>query len=314
MSSKTHHIWPERHRPKTIAECVLPSATKAMFQSYITQGDLPNLILVGSPGVGKTTAALAACNELDIQPLFINGSADGNIDTLRTTIREFAASIGFDGKRRMVILDEADYLNQNSTQPALRSLMEEFAQNCGFILTGNYGNRIIPALHSRASSITFDIPRAEKADLQQQAYTRLRRILKAENVQSDKDLVAEVVKAFWPDMRKMLSEMQKAVVDGVLTPAVLGQQANIQYDELFAALKTRDFKGVRTWVGQNADLDPPRFYRAVFDWAQTNVKPTSLASVIILTADYQYRHGMTMDTQIHITAYCTEVMGNAEFI
>ncbi len=305
--------WTEKYRPSTVADCVLPRDLKTTMQSFVAQGDLPNMILAGGPGMGKTTTAMAMCRELEITPLFINGSSDGNIDTLRTTITDYVSSIGFDGKRRMVIIDEADYLNINSTQPAMRALMEEYARNAGFILTCNYPQRILAALHSRSSSFVFAIPSDEKKELMAQTFKRLMYIFKAENVTADKDLVTQVVKRFWPDMRKMINECQKAVVDGVLTPGVLGQQANVQYDELYIALKKRDYRSVRNWIGQNVDLDPPRFYRTIFEWAHEHVTDQTLPNVIVLTADYQYRHSMALDSQVHLAAYCLEIMTAAQY-
>lgn len=306
-------LWVEKFRPQAIDDCILPADIKATAKSFVAQGDLPNMILAGGPGMGKTTLALAMCREIGVVPMFINGSEESGIDVLRTKIKDFAASLSFDGKRKYVILDEADYLNQNSTQPALRALMEEFAINCGFILTCNYANRIIPALHSRCTSISLNIPVDEKKALMVQTMERLQDILKSENVSFDEDILVKVVKRWWPDLRRMINEVQRSCINGVLTAAVLGQQADIQFDLLWKALKSRNYKEARTWIGQNADVDPPKFYRSVFDWLHENAEERTLPTLIILTADYQFRHLNAVDPHVHLAAYCLELMNHGEY-
>lgn len=306
-------LWVEKYRPRTVDDCILPDDIKTTAKSFVAQGDLPNMILSSGPGMGKTTLAMAMCRELGTIPMFINGSEEGGIDTLRTKIKDFAAALSFDGKRRYIILDEADYLNPNSTQPALRALMEEFAINCGFILTCNYANRIIPALQSRCTNISFAIPANEKKALMVHTLARLQHILRTEQVQADEDLVVQVIKRWWPDLRRMINEMQRACVNGVLTPAVLGQHADVQFEPLWKAIQSRNYKEARTWIGQYADIDAPKFYRSVFEWLHLHAEDACLASLIILTADYQYRHLNAVDPQVHLAAYCLELMHHGQY-
>lgn len=309
----TQFLWSEKYRPRTVEDCILPAHIKATAKSFVAQGDLPNMLLAGAPGIGKTTLAMAMCHELNATVLFINGSEESGIDVLRTKIKDFAAALSLDGKRKYVILDEADYLNPNSTQPALRGLMEEFAINCGFILTCNYPNRIIPALHSRCTSLLLSIPTEDKKKLMAKTASRLMYILKQEQVQAEEDLIVQVVKRWWPDLRRMVNEMQRACVDGVLTVGILGQNADVQYDALFKAIKSRNYKEARTWIGTYADIDAPKFYRTVFEWFHEHAEESSLASLIVLTADYQFRHLNAIDPHVHLAAYCLELMHNGQY-
>ena len=306
-------MWVEKYRPLTVNDCILPPDIKTTAKSFVAQGDIPNMILAGGPGMGKTTLALAMCRELNASTMFINGSEESGIDVLRTRIKDFAASLSLDGQRKYVILDEADYLNPNSTQPALRGLMEEFAINCGFILTCNYSNRIIPALHSRCTSISLVATPKEKKRLMLHTMERLQTILDAEGVAGDEDLLIRVVKRWWPDIRRMINEVQRACIDGRLTPGVLGESANIQFDAFWAALRGRMYKDARMWIGEHADIDPPQFYRTVFEWLHDNAEESTLPTLIILLADYQYKQLSAVDPQVHMAAFALEMMHNGKF-
>jgi DNA polymerase III delta prime subunit len=305
-------IWVEKYRPSRIDECVLPNDIKNTAKSFVAQGDLPHMLLMGSPGTGKTTLALALCRELDIIPLIINGSEERGIDVLRTKIIDFAAAMTFDGKRRCIIIDEADYLTPEA-QAGLRGVMEAYAVNCSFILTCNYSNRIIPALHSRCTGISFGIPPAEKKHLMVQTLARLQDMLVKEQVTASEDVLIQVIKRWWPDLRRMINEIQRACVNGELTPAVLGQQADVQFDPLWKALKTRNYKEARVWIGQYADIDPPKFYRSVFDWLHENAEDSHIPSLVVLTADYQYKHMNAVDPHVHLAAFCLELMHNGQY-
>lgn len=305
-------IWVEKYRPRTIDDCILPADIKNTAKSFISQGDLPHMLLAGPPGTGKTTLALAACRELDILPLIINGSEERGIDVLRTKIIDFAAAMTFDGKRRCIIIDEADYLTAEA-QAALRGVIEAYAVNCSFILTCNYSNRIIPALHSRCTGISFAIPAAEKKLLMVQTLQRLQFILDEEKVTASEDILVQVIKRWWPDLRRMINEIQRSCIDGVLTPAVLGQHADVQFDVLWKAITNKNYKDARAWIGSYSDIDPPKFYRAVFDWMHDHAEDNCLATLIVLTADYQSRHFNAVDPQVHLAAYCLELMHNGQY-
>lgn len=305
-------LWVEAYRPRTIDDCILPEHIKSSAKSFIAQGDLPHMLLSGTPGTGKTTLAMAMCRELDIIPMIINGSEERGIDVLRTKIMDFAAAISFDGKRRCIIIDEADYLTAEA-QAGLRGVMESMAINCTFVLTCNYANRIIPAIHSRCAAISFVIPPSEKKALMVQTLERLQSILTTEGITAKEEILVQVIKRWWPDLRRMINEVQRACVDGVLTPAALGQHADVQFEPLWKAFQTRSYKEARVWIGQYSDIDPPKFYRTVFDWLHEHAEDNYLPGLVILTADYQYRHLNAIDTQVHLAAFCLEIMNNAQF-
>lgn len=312
MAITEQFLWVEKYRPKKIEDCILPKAIKTSAQAFVAQGDLPNLLLAGGPGMGKTTLALALCAELGIDAQIINASDERGIDTIRTKIINYGSSISFDGKRRYVILDEADFLTPEA-QGSLRTTMETLAVNCGFILTCNHATRIIPALHSRCSVVNYAIPPDERTRLMAGMLKRLQFILAAENVQAEEKLLIGVIKKRWPDMRSMINAIQASVVDGAVAPTVLGSHADVQFDALWKAIRARDYGEVRKWVTEYQHIDAPTFYRAVFDWAHDVGEPNSIPAVVVLTADYQYRNQSAIDQQIHLSAYCLELMGHLQF-
>jgi replication-associated recombination protein RarA len=306
-------LWSESYRPRTVNECILPASIKATASSFVAEGDLPHMILAGTPGIGKTTLALAMCEELGATTLFINASDENGIDVLRTKIKDFAMALSFDGKRRYVILDEADYLNAHSTQPALRGMMDDYASNCGFILTCNYPNRIIAPLHSRCTSISLAIPADEKKKLMIQTADRLIHILTSEQITYDDALVVQIVKRWWPDVRRMVNEMQRSCVDGVLTPAVMGQQADVQYESLFKAIRGKNYREARQWIGTYGDIDAPKFYRTVFEWLHEYAVESTLPGLIVITDNFQTSHVNSIDAHVHLAAYCLELMHNGQY-
>jgi DNA polymerase III delta prime subunit len=306
-------LWVEKYRPKVVKDCVLPKDTKTTLEEFITQDDVPNLILTGGPGVGKTTAAKAMLNELGCTTIVINGSMNGNIDTLRTEIKNFASTISFDGKRKYVILDEADYLNPQSTQPALRNFMEEYSKNCGFILTCNYINRIIDPLQSRCSVIDFTIPKEHKQQQAADFFTRTCDILDKESVKYDKKVVAEVVKKYFPDFRRTLNELQRYSANGSIDTGILSSFTDKNIERLIETLKTKNFTAMRKWVGQNMDHEPARIMRQVWENSIDTMDPTSIPQLVVTLADYQYKAAFVADQEVNLVACLAEIMINCEY-
>lgn len=306
-------LWVEKYRPKTIGDCVLPDTLKSTFQQFVDQSNIPNLLLTGRAGVGKTTVARAMLEQLGCDYIIINGSMNGNIDTLRNEIREFASSISFSGGRKYVILDEADYLNPNSTQPALRNFMEEYSRNCGFILTANYRNRIIDPLHSRCSVIDFKIEKEDKPKMASQFFKRVSNILQKEGVDFEPAAVIEVVKKFFPDNRRILNELQRYSATGKIDSGILVNLSEDNLKELIKFLKQKSFSEVRKWVGENNDLDQTTFFRKLYDTASEYLKPNSIPMLVMTIADYQYKAAFVADHEINILACLTEIMAEGDF-
>jgi len=306
-------LWVEKYRPKTIEETILPIELKAVFQQFVDQQNIPNLILSGSAGVGKTTVARAMLEQLGCDYIVINGSMNGNIDTLRNEILNFASSVSLSGGRKYVILDEADYLNANSTQPALRNFMEEFSRNCGFILTCNFKNRIIEPLHSRCSVIDFKIGKKEMAKLAMQFMKRVANILNSENIEFDKAVVAEVIQKHFPDWRRVLNELQRYSATGKIDSGILANLQQVSIKELVSMLKEKNFSGLRKWVGENLDNDQNSIFRQLYDTASEFLPPTDVAQLVLILGKYQYQAAFVADQEINLMACLTEIMINLEF-
>lgn len=306
-------LWVEKFRPKTVQDCVIPSNLKKAFQQFVDNKEVPNLLLCGTAGTGKTSVARAMLEEIGCDYIIINGSMNGNIDTLRTDIKNFASTVSFTNSRKYVILDEADYLNANSTQPALRNFMEEFSKNCGFILTCNFKNRIIEPLHSRCSVVEFKITKEEKPKIAACFFKRVCNVLKSENVEYEEKVVAEVVTKHFPDFRRVLNELQRYSAVGKIDSGILANQFDSNIKTLFSSMKSKNFKEVRSWVNENSDIDASTFFRAIYDNASEAVKPQSLPQLIVTLADYQYKNAFVADTEINIMACLIEIMSEAEF-
>lgn len=306
-------LWVEKYRPKTIADTILPNSLKTVFQQFVDQGNIPNLILSGSAGVGKTTVARAMLEELGCDYIVINGSMNGNIDTLRNDIKSFASSVSLAGGRKYVILDEADYLNANSTQPALRNFMEEFSKNCGFILTCNFKNRIIEPLHSRCSVIDFIIPNAEKPRMAAHFFKRVLDILAKENVEYEQKAVAALIEKHFPDWRRVLNELQRYASTGKIDTGILSDLSSDNVLAVVKLLKDKNFTEVRKWVAMNSDMDTPTFYRKLYDEASNYLKPNSVPQLVLTLADYQYKAAFVADQEINTAACLTELMVECEF-
>lgn len=306
-------LFVEKYRPKTIAETILPKDLKQTFQEFVNQGEIPNLLLCGGAGVGKTTVAKAMLDELGCTYLVINGSMNGNIDTLRNDIQQFASSVSLQGGRKYVILDEADYLNPNSTQPALRNFMEEYSKNCGFILTCNFKNRIIEPLHSRCSVIEFKLTNQDKAELAALMFKRACMILLSENVEFEKPVVAEVVKKYFPDNRRILNELQRYSASGKIDSGILSDVQEVSLSKLTKSLKDKNYTEVRKWVAENSDADQTTVFNSLYDKCSEFIVPGSIPQLVLILADYQYKAAFVADHQINLTACLTEIMINCEF-
>ena len=306
-------LWVEKYRPKTIEECVLPKTLKETLLEFVSKGDLPNLILSGGPGVGKTTAAKAMLDELGLTYMFINGSEESGIDVLRTKIKNFASTVSLHGGRKYLILDEADYLNPQSTQPALRGFIEEFHKNCGFILTCNYKNRLIPPLHSRCSVVDFTVPKSEKKELAEQFFRRVMNVLVVEEVKFEPKAVAEVINKFFPDWRRVLNELQRYSVSGKIDAGILVDISEVNIKELMQSMKQKEFTNVRKWIVNNIDNDPTRLFRRLYDNLYDYMDGSSIPHVVVILGEYQYKAAFVADQEINMLACLTEIMSRAKF-
>lgn len=306
-------LWVEKYRPKAISDTILPADLKATFQQFVDQKNIPNLILSGSAGVGKTTVARAMLEELECDYIVINGSMNGNIDTLRNEIQNFASSVSFTGGRKYVILDEADYLNPNSTQPALRNFMEEFSRNCGFILTCNFKNRIIEPLHSRCSVIDFKIGKKDMTKLAGQFFKRTQTILKQEGIDFDPAVVAEVIQKHFPDWRRVLNELQRYSATGAIDSGILANMQETSIRELTNLMRDKDYTGMRNWVHNNLDTDINGLYRQFYDTAVDFMDKGTVPLLVMLIAKYQYQQAFAADPEINFMAFLTETLIECQF-
>ena len=306
-------IWVEKYRPKTIEDTVLPDKLKETFQKIVDSKELPNMLFTGTAGTGKTTIAKALCNVLDLDYILINGSEEGNIDTLRGKIKQFASSISLQGGYKVVILDEADYLNPQSTQPALRGFIEEFSKNCRFILTCNFKNRIIEPLHSRCGVYEFNTSKKDLASLCAQFLKRAQKILEDEGISHTQMDVADLIMIYAPDWRRILNELQKNSVSGTLVCSGIHANGSDTFEPLIRNLKEKDFKAMRLWVTNNIDTDASAIFRGLYDRVLDNLKPHSIPQMILILADYQYKHAFVADHELNVVACLTEIMANVEF-
>ena len=306
-------LWVEKYRPQTILDCILPNELKSTFQQFVENEEIPNLLLTGTAGVGKTTVAKAMLEEIGCTYMMINGSEESGIDTLRTKIKNFASTVSMDGKRKYVILDEADYLNPQSTQPALRGFIEEFSRNCGFILTCNFRNRIIEPLHSRCSTVEFRIPNEQKPKLAMNFMKRVQDILEKENVTHNEKVVADVIGKFFPDWRRCLNELQRYSVSGSIDAGILVNLSDTSIKELVSFVKDKDFKSCRQWVVHNLDNDPHRIYRRIYDSLSGNVPDSAIPHCVLILGDYSYKSAFVADQEINLLACLTEMMTSVQF-
>lgn len=306
-------LWVEKYRPRKIKDTVLPHSLQAVFQQFVDDDNIPNLLLTGRAGVGKTTVARAMLDEIGADYMIINGSMHGNIDTLRTDILNFASTVSFSGGRKYVILDEADYLNPNSTQPALRNFMEQYSKNCGFILTCNFRNKLIEPLVSRCSVIDFAIPKTEKPKLAAKFYRRVVDILTAEQVEFEPKVVASLIERHFPDWRRVLNELQRYGASGKVDSGILASLDDTSYKSLIDYLKNKEFSNVRKWVGENADTDTAVLFRKFYDTAHEHMDSPSIAQMVLIIAKYQYQAAFVADPEINLAACMTELMVECNF-
>ena len=303
-------LWVEKYRPRYIDDCILPQETKKIFLDFVNNKEIPNLLLCGTSGVGKTTVAKALCNELGADFVLINGSEERNIDTLRVKIKQFASTVSLtvDGGPKIVILDEADYLNPQSTQPALRGFIEEYSKNCRFIFTCNYKNRIIQPLHSRCSVIDFTIQATQKPQLATGIFQRILQILTDEKVEYNEKVVVEVVNKFFPDFRRMLNEIQKYSASGKIDSGILANLDDESLKELLNFIKEKEFSKMRKWVALNIHNDPQTIYRKIYDSFFTKFENGSVPQAIIILSDYTYKSAFVADQEVNMVACLTELM------
>lgn len=309
-------LWVEKYRPRKIADTILPKSLKATFQTIVDSGEMQNMLFTGTAGLGKTTVARALCNELGLDYIVVNGSEEGNIDTLRGKIKQFASSVSLQGGYKVVILDEADYLNPQSTQPALRAFIEEFSNNCRFILTCNFKNRIIEPLHSRCGVYEFNTTKKDMAALAAQFMKRLEFILQQEGVTYEPKVLVELIMKYAPDWRRTINECQRLAAGNnkEIHVGVLGDKDTSNITDLVSALKEKNFKKVRTWVANNQDVDSSTVFRKLYDSMNDTVAPQSIPQLVLILADYQYKNAFVADHELNTVACMTEIMANVSFV
>jgi DNA polymerase III delta prime subunit len=307
-------LWVEKYRPRKVSDCILPDKIKKVFQEYVDSGSIPNLMLTGSAGVGKTTVAIAMCEEIGLNYLFINSSEERGIDMLRTKIRGYASTISLTGGRKVIILDEADYLTPEA-QAGLRGAIEEFSDNCSFIFTCNFKSRLIEALHSRCSVIDFSLKAEEKPKMALNLTKRLETILSSEGVNYDKEVLVKIVGKFFPDYRRTLNELQRYSSGGAIDAGTLAQVSDVRkIAELAGYLKEQNFAEMRKWVVANSDIDPARIYRKIYDSLYEYFKPASIPQAVVIVAKYQYQAAFVADQEINLVACLTEIMVDCEYV
>ena len=310
QANREQFLWVEKYRPRTIRDCILPDTLKNTFQEFVDQDNIPNMLLSGTAGTGKTTIARALCEELGCDYIIINGSEESGIDVLRTKIKDFASTVSLAGKVKVVILDEADYLNPNSTQPALRGFIEEFSKNCRFIFTCNFANRIIAPLHSRTTVIDFRLTKQDRPQMAAKFFKRVVDILNQENITHNPKVVAEIVNKYFPDYRRVLNELQRYSSSGTIDEGILVNISDANMKELISALREKDFKKMRTWVVNNLDNDPNVLFRKLYDVLISEV--VQVPQLVLLLADYQYKAAFVADAEINLVACLTEIMAACE--
>lgn len=309
-------IFTEKYRPKTVEELILPERTMEMFRKFRDSGEVPNLLLhSNSPGTGKTSAAKALARDLGYDVMVINGSdsAEAGVDALRTSIRTFASSVSLDGTKKMIIIDEGDYIGAHTVQPALRNFLESFSQNCIFVFTCNYSNRIIEPLRSRLSMVEFTIPVDEKLTILKKFHKRVMDILDKEGVEYEPKVLAQFIAKYFPDFRKTINELQRLSYNGVLDKSILTNTKDEELKRLYAVLRSKNFKEMRKWVAENIDIGANDIFRSIYDTMNENVTPQSIPALVVILADYQHKAALVADQEINVVAAFVEVMSEIDF-
>lgn len=314
MTNRDEFRWTDKFRPHTIADCILPDRLKQTFQAYADQKEIPHLLLCGPAGTGKTTVALALCDEVGCDSMFINGSEESGIDVLRTKIKSYASTVSLQGGKKVIIIDEADYMNPNSLQPGLRSAIEEFSKNCSFVMTCNFKNKLIEPLHSRCPPIDFTLTKSEKPQMATLFYQKVTEILDKENVLWVKEPLVALIMKYFPDFRRIINELQKYSVTGPIDNRILGQIVDVDITDLVKFLKDKDFQKVRKWVNTNTDTDANRIFRRIYDGISNILKASSIPEIIIVLAKYQFQSAFSVDQELNLLACLTEVMVTGEFL
>ena len=308
-------IWVEKYRPKTIDECILPTGIKKTFQDFLNAGEIPNMLLSGPPGIGKTTVAKALCNQLGADYYVINGSDEGRfLDTVRTNAKNFASTVSLtsESKHKVIIIDEADNTTSD-VQLLLRASIEEFSKNCRFIFTCNYKNKIIDPLHSRCSVVDFSVNKKDKPTIAAQFFARINHILDKENIKSDKKVVAELISKHFPDWRRVLNECQRYSVGGEIDSGILASFSDVSINDLTKNLKEKNFSEVRKWVNTNLDNDTTLLFRRIYDSLYETLVVSSIPAAVLVLAKYQYQVAFVADQEINLLACLTEIMVECEF-
>ena len=310
------YLWVEKYRPKKIEDCILSQDIKETFSQFLSQKEIPNLLLSGTAGTGKTTVARALCEELGADYIIINGSDEGRqIDTLRNKIKNFASTVSLteESNHKVVIIDEADYMNADSVQPALRNFIETFYNNCRFIFTCNYKNKIIPALHSRCTVIDFTIKNGQKVKTAKLFMERMSFLLKSEHIEFDKKVLAELIQKYYPDFRRTINELQRYSVRGKIDSGILFSLSEANNKELVKTLKAKKFNDMRKWVVNNIDKEPASLFRGIYDILYEALDTKSVPQAILIIAGYQYKAAFVADQEINMVACLTEIMASCKF-
>ena len=308
-------LWVEKYRPKTIDDCILSNTIKGTLNDLVKEERVPNLMFTGPAGVGKTTVARAICDMTSSDYIIINGSDEGRmIDTLRTKMTQFCSTISLRGGRKVVIIDEADYSNPDSVQPALRGFIEKFAENCSFIFTCNYKNRIIEPIHSRCAVVDFTSPKDEKPEIAMHFLNRCGEMLNNENVTYEKNVIAALINKHFPDFRRVINELQRYSTSGEINAGILANIGELNLDQLMSALREKNFQNMRKWVTNNADNDPASVYRKIYDKLYEVLAKSSIPQAVLIIADYQYKSAFVADQEINLVACLIELMAECEFV